>query len=132
MEMDAGMTSHVVLLTRVGEEVWLCAGFDAGIEEGKTMLRHDGVVVVACDDLQFAFQVLRLVDKADLGIAFGICFRSSHIALAVHHLIPFPVNYWASSHTNLEHIGVVGHQRDGHKASERPAVNAQTLHIYIR
>ena len=132
MEMDAGMTSHVVLLTRVGEEVWLCAGFDAGIEEGETMLRHDGVVVVACDDLQLAFQVLRLVDETGLGIAFGIRFRSSHIALAVHHLIPFPVDDRTSGYTHLEHIGIVGHQRDGHKAAERPAMNAQTLHIYIR
>ena len=70
MEMDAGMTSHVVLLTRIGEEVWLCAGFDAGIEEGEAMLGHDGVVVVTRDDLQFAFQILRLVDKAGLVIAF--------------------------------------------------------------
>ena len=31
--MDAGVTCHVVSLARIDEEVGLCAGFDACIEE---------------------------------------------------------------------------------------------------
>ena len=33
VQVDAGMAPHVVLLARVGEEVGLGAGLDAGIEE---------------------------------------------------------------------------------------------------
>ncbi len=52
MQMDGGMTTHVVLLAGIGEEVGLGAGLDAGIEEREAMLGHDGIVVVARDNLE--------------------------------------------------------------------------------
>lgn len=51
MEVDAGMTSHIMFFTRIGEEVGLGARFDTGIKERQTMLRYNRIVVVACDDL---------------------------------------------------------------------------------
>ena len=63
MQMDAGMSTHVVFLARVGEEVRLSAGLDACIEERETMLGHYGVVVVARDDLQFTFQVAGFAEE---------------------------------------------------------------------
>ena len=110
MEMDTGMTTHVVLLTRVGEEVGLCAGLDTGVEERQTMLGDDSVVVVARDDLESALQILGLVDEAGLGIAFGIRLRGTHVALTIHHLVPFPVDDRASCYANLEYVRIVGHQ----------------------
>ena len=72
MKVYAGMAPHVVLLARVGEEVGLRASLDAGIEERQTVLRHNGIVVVARDNLQTALQVLGLVDEARLGVALGV------------------------------------------------------------
>ena len=62
VEMHRGMAAHVVLLAWVGKEVGLGTSLDTGIEEGEAVLRHDGIVVVARDNLQLALQVLRLVD----------------------------------------------------------------------
>jgi hypothetical protein len=58
--MNTGMSSHVVFLTRIGKEVWLCASLDASIEERQTMLGNNSVVVLACDNLELSFQVLCL------------------------------------------------------------------------
>jgi hypothetical protein len=49
--MYAGMASHIVLLARIGKEVGLCASLDAGVEERQTVLWHNGVVVIASDNL---------------------------------------------------------------------------------
>ena len=46
MQVDTGMSPHVVLLARVGKEVWLRAGLDAGIEERQAVLGHYCVVIV--------------------------------------------------------------------------------------
>ena len=104
MEMHTGMTAHVVLLARIGKEVGLGAGLDTGIEERETMLRYDRIVIVTRDDLKFALQVLGLADEAALGIAFRIILWCAHIALAVHHLVPFPVDNRASGNTYLKDI----------------------------
>ena len=63
VEMDAGMTTHIVLLARIGKEVGLRASLDACVEEREAMLGYNGFVVIACDDLQAALQVLGLVDE---------------------------------------------------------------------
>ena len=129
--MDTGVTPHIVLFAGIGEEVGLGAGLDAGIEERETVLGHDGAVVVARDNLQLAFQVACLADKAALLVAFGVLLRGVHIALAVHHLVVFPVDDGAAGHADLEHVGVVGHQRDGHIATIRPAVDAEAVGIDV-
>ena len=58
--MYAGMSPHVMLLTRIGKEVRLGTRLDAGIEERETMLWHNGIVIVARNNLQTAFQILGL------------------------------------------------------------------------
>lgn len=52
-----GLAEHVVPVARIGKEVGLCAGIDAGTEERQGVLRHTYRVVVSDDDLQFSFQV---------------------------------------------------------------------------
>ena len=96
------------------------------------MLGHNGVVVVARNDLQLSFQVLGLGYQAGLGIAFRVGLRRVHIALAVHHLVPLPVNDGTAGHADLEHVRIGGHERYGHEASERPAVDAQPVGIDVR
>ena len=75
VKMDAGVASHVVLLAGIGEEVGLGATLDAGIEERQAVLGHDGVVVIARDDLQAALQTVGLVDEAGLRVALGVLLR---------------------------------------------------------
>ena len=95
------------------------------------MLGHDGIVVVTRDDLQTALQVLGLGDKAGLGVALGIALGRAHIALTVHHLVPLPVDDGPTGHADLEHVGIVGDERDGHKAAERPAVDTQAVCVDV-
>ena len=110
MQMSALMTSHVVRLARIDEEVWLGAGCDAGLQEGETMLRHHRYVVEALDDLQLALQILGLIEQRGLLVALRVGLRSIHIALAIHYLVPVPVDYRTACYAYLEHIRVVGHQ----------------------
>ena len=110
MQMNTGMAAHVMLFTRVGEEVWLSACLDTGVEERQTMLGYHRRVVVPRDNLQLTFQILGFAYETDLGIAFGIILGGAHIALTIHHLIPLPVDDGASGHSNFKHVGVVGYQ----------------------
>ena len=55
MQMDAGMTTHVVRLAWIGEEIGLCASLDTGIEERQTVLRHYRRIVIARDDPEQVF-----------------------------------------------------------------------------
>ena len=95
------------------------------------MLRHDGGVIEANDNLQAALEVCRLVDEAGLGITVGVSLRCVHVALAIHHLIPFPVDDGTTGYTHLEDIRIVGHQADGHKAAKTPSVNTQACSIDV-
>ena len=131
VQVDAGMTAHVMLLAGVGVEVGLRAGLYAGVKEREAVLGHNRLVVVSSDDLQTAFQVLGLADEAALGIAIGIVLRRAHVALAVHHLIPLPVDDGSSCDAYLEDVWVVGHQRDGHEASVAPSVDAEAVAIDV-
>ena len=72
VQMYAGVAPHVVLLAGIGKEIGLCASLDTSIEERQTMLRNDGVVVIARNNLQLTFQVLGLVDETGFLVAFGI------------------------------------------------------------
>ena len=54
MQVHGGMSPHIVFLAGIGEEVGLGAGLHAGIKERQTVLRHYGIVVIACNDLQTA------------------------------------------------------------------------------
>ena len=132
MQVYAAVAAHVVRLTGVGEEVGLCAGLYACLEERQTVLGHHGGVVVTRDDLQLALQVLGLGEQTGFGVSLGVGLRGVHIALAIHHLIPLPVDHRAAGNTYLEDLGVVGHQRDGHETAEAPAVHADAVAVDIR
>ena len=110
MQMYAGMTTHIVLFARIGKEIRLGASLHAGIEERQTVLWHHRRIVVTRDDLQLAFQILGLGDETGLRIAFRVVVWCTHVTLAIHHLIPLPVDDGTASHTYLEDIGVVGDQ----------------------
>ena len=129
--MHAVVPHHVVSFARISEEVGLRTSLCTGFEERQRMLWHYGRIVVAYDNLELAFQLSRLADEAGLGIALRIALGRAHVALAIHHLVPLPVDDGAAGYANLEHIGIVGHERDGHEAAKRPAMNPQTGHVHI-
>ena len=131
MQVSALMTAHIVRLTWIDEEVWLSAGCDAGLQEGETMLRHHCYVVEALDDLQLALQILGLIEQRGLLVALRVGLRSIHIALAIHHLVPVPVDDWATCYAYLEYLWIVGHQRDGHESAKAPSVYSDSVGIYV-
>ena len=61
--MHALLSTHVVGLAGVDEEVGLSACLDTGIDEREAVLWHHGEVVQSLDNLQVSFQVLRLADE---------------------------------------------------------------------
>lgn len=63
VQMYTLVTCHVVTLTWICEEIRLCAGFRAGVEEHEAVLWHYRWVVHACYDLQAALEVLCLVEQ---------------------------------------------------------------------
>ena len=130
--MNTGVSHHVVSLARIDEEVGLCASFHAGVEELQGVLRNNRRVVHTYDYLQLTLQVLCLVKKACLLVAFSVLLRCVHIALAIHHLIPFPVDDRSSCHAHLEHFGMVAHQCGGHKSAEAPSVDADAVLVNVR
>ncbi len=132
MQMSALMTSHVVRLARIDEEVWLSACCDTSLEEGEAVLWHYSHIVQALDNLQLALQVLCLIEQGGLPVTLWVGLWSVHIALAIHHLVPVPVDNRTACYAYLEHVRVVGHQRDGHESAEAPAVNTNLVSIYVR
>ena len=118
-------------LAGIDKEVGLSVGANTCLKERIGMLWHNSGIVETDDDLQTALEVLSLVDERRAGITLGIALWGIHIALAIHDLIPLPVDYRTSCHAHLEHIGVVGHQADGHESTEAPAMNSQALHVDI-
>ena len=131
MQVHALVAHHVVALARIDVEIGLRSGGDAGFQETVGMLGNYRRVIEADDDLQAALEVGSLVDQAGLLVALGVGLRGVHIALAIHHLIPLPVDDGTAGDTHLEHVRVVGHQTDGHEAAEAPSVHAQTRGIDI-
>ena len=81
--------------------------------------------------MQFAFQILALVDEACLLISFRVGLRCVHIAFSVERFIPFPVDDRTASHAHLEHLGIVGDERDGHESTKAPAMHADAVGIHI-
>ena len=51
MEMYTGVSTHVMWLTGIDEEVRLCASLNTCLEERQTMLGHNGIVVITSDNL---------------------------------------------------------------------------------
>ena len=131
MQVYALVSAHVVRLSGIDEEVGLSARLDTFGKERQAMLRHHRVVVISRDNLQFSLQVLRLAQEARLLVAFGVGLRRVHISFAVHHLVPFPVDDGTSCHAHLEHVGIVGHEGDGHESAEAPSVHAHAVGIDI-
>ena len=110
VQVHTVVSGHVMALARIGKEVGLGARFSTGFQERQGMLWHNGGIVIANDNLEFAFQVLGLADETGLSIAVRVLLRRVHIAFAVHHLIPLPGDDGTTSHANLEDIGIVGDQ----------------------
>ena len=74
------------------------------------MLPKDYGINCALADQKLALQVLGLVDQACPCISFRIAFRMVHVSLAVHDLVPFPVDYRASGYSDLEYVRIVGYK----------------------
>ena len=96
------------------------------------MLRHYSSIVVAGNNLKSALKILCLIEQRGLLVTLGIGLRSIHIALAIHHLIPMPVDYRTACYANLEYVWIVGHKRDCHESAEAPTMYTNAVGIYIR
>ena len=95
---------------RIDKEVWLCACRDTCFKERESVLRYHRSVISADDNLQFATEILCLRQKRCLCVSLWIGLWSVHIALAVHNLVPFPVDDRTAGHAYLEHVRVIGHK----------------------
>ena len=63
VEMHSVGTHHVVTITRIGEEVRIGVGIDAGTHEGERVLGHTNGVVTSIDDHQTPFEVLGFIQE---------------------------------------------------------------------
>jgi len=125
------MSAHVVLLAWIGKEVGLCAGLDAGIKETQTVLWYYSIVVVACDNLQLAFQILGLANQTTLGIPLRVILWCAHITFSIHDLVPLPIDNGTTGTTHLEDLGVSKFHGDGHEATEAPTLHAHAVLVHI-
>ena len=131
MEVETLPAPHVVWLTGIDHEIGLSSVLNAGGNERQTVLGYYGGIIIAGDNLQLSLEVGSLVDERCLFVAFGIVLGGIHIAFPIHYFVPFPVDDRTTSHTHLEDIVVVGHQRNGHETAKRPAMNTDALFIDI-
>ena len=72
VQVHALVSTHVVPLARIDIEVGLGASGNTGLEERISMLRHYRGIVEADNNLQPAFQVFCLRDKASERITLGV------------------------------------------------------------
>ena len=91
------------------------------------MLPNNYGVNGSLTDKQLTLERSSLVDEACLLEALGIVVYVVHIALAIHHLVPLPVDYRATCNTHLEYVRVVCDERDSHKSTIAPAVYADAI-----
>ena len=95
------------------------------------MLWYYDRVIQSDDDLKLTLQVFSLGQKRGLSIAFWIGLWGIHVTFSIHNLIPFPVNYWSTSHCYLEDIRIIGDKRDCHETAKGPSVYADTVLINV-
>ena len=132
MQMHTLVSHHVVSLAWIDEEVGLCASFGTCVDERQGVLGNNRRVVHTDDNLQFALEVLGHRDERTSLDTLLVGVGSAHVSLAIHHLIPSPVDDRTSSHSHLEHVGIVGHKRYGHKSAIAPSVHTKSVGIDIR
>jgi hypothetical protein len=63
VQMHTVSTHHVVTITRIGEEVWIGVGINAGTHEGQGVLGHTDRVVASIDDKETSLEITSLVEK---------------------------------------------------------------------
>ena len=129
--MDAVDATDVVFVMRVDEVVDLFASFDAGINELDAVLPNHGVVLGTMDDKKTAIEVLGLGQEGVVGVTLGVLLWGVHIPLAIHDLVPFPVNDRATSATHFKDFGMSQFHRDGHETAKAPTLNTHTVFIDI-
>ena len=131
MQVGALVPAHVVGLAWVRKEVGLCAYFNALLQEVQAVLWHHNGVVHACYYLQFSFQILGFRQQTALGIALRIVLWSAHVAFALHHFVPLPIDNGTACNAYLEYFGVTGNECGGHKSTETPSVNAHAVFVNV-
>ncbi len=131
VQMHTVSTHHVVTITRIGEEVWIGVGINAGTHEGQGVLGHTDRVVTSVDDKETPFQVLGFVEQGGLFVALWIGLWGVHVAFTIHDFIEAPIDDRSSCHSHLEDIGIGGHEAGGHEASKAPTMHTQAVGINI-
>ena len=132
MKVYAVFAHHVVLCSRVGEQVGMGACSFASTDERQGVLGNAYWVVVSKNDEQATFEVSGTQGEIVVTITFGIGLGRIHVAFAVHHFIIAPVDDRTSGNSDLEDIRIVCHERYGHKSSVAPSVYSKSVGIYVR
>lgn len=107
MEVYSVLAAHIMLVAWVREVVHLDVVDNAGPDETEAVLPENHRVDRSLADKQLALEVLCLVDEAGLLISLRVHVRMIHLSLAVHHLVPFPVDDRTSGHSDLEYVRIV-------------------------
>ena len=110
MEMDSVLSCHIVLVARVREIIHLHIVLHAFAYETEAVFPYDYRVDCALADEKLAFEVLGLVDEACLRLSLRIGVWMVHIALAVHHFVPLPVDHRTAGNAYLEYVRIIGNQ----------------------
>ena len=99
-----------MLVAWIREVVYLYIVYNTCSYEAETVLPKHNWVDGSLTDEKFALEVLCLVDEACLLVAFRIDVRMIHVSLAIHYLIPFPVDHRATGNCYLEDVRIIGDQ----------------------
>ena len=102
MKVYAVFTYHVVLCSRVGEQVGMSACSFASTDERQGVLGNAYWVVVSKNDEQATFEVSGTQGEIVVTITFGIGLGRIHVAFAVHYFVVSPVDDRTAGYSYFE------------------------------
>ena len=104
-------TDDVVVIDGVREVFHLDAVGHGLAHELQGVLPYDRVVLAAVHHQQRAFHILDFREDVGGGVALGVLLGRVHVALAVHDLVPGPVDHRTAAGGRLEGLGMLGDER---------------------
>ena len=105
--MDSPASEDIVFGARVREVVQLDVLLDASLDKAQAVLPEHSVVDGSLADEKLAFEILHVVKKACLSESVRIGGFSVHVTLAVHDLVPLPVDDRTAGHADLECLRMI-------------------------
>ena len=129
--MDAVFSADIVLGTRIREIIQLDIVLDTFADKAQTILPDNSLVNRTLADQKLAFQILRLINQGRLGESLRIGLHRVHVALAVHYLVPFPINHRSTGDSDLESLRIIRHERYGHESTIAPSMNTYSVRVHV-